>query len=314
MNPFDGPPSSPPVSFDRPPEPPTEPFGAPTPAPESRRGRMVAAVFATAAILGAAAFGVSELASADDDSDLTDEAAADPADDVTPKSDESARAAEPTDTDSNGDDSNGDDSNGDDSNGDDTDNNGDADDPSGDAPDDRPLFHADGELRLDLGDGEPIIIDLGELDHEALAQFTECIGLPSFGVGDGFPRLDPEQFDQFFEDFDPEQFDQFFEELDPEQLPPELGPLFDSDQFGDLFDQFLEGFDPEQFDQFFEDFDPEQFDQFFDGMPPFGGQFGEHQAGRRALERRLGPDFSGGSWFPSGLDRDQIESCLAELD
>jgi hypothetical protein len=345
MNPFDGPPSSPPVSFDRPPGPPTEPVAspAPSPGPEPRRGRMVVGVFAAAVLLGAAAFGVSELASADDDPE--------------PADDPDAAGTDESSTDAS------------------------ADDDTDRTPSDDPgsSFHADGELRLDLGDGEPIIIDLDDIDPEALHEFTDCIGLPGLEFGEGLPGIDPEMFDeqfdqffeefdpelfdqffgemspfgedfgQFFEEFDPELFDQFFEEmspfgedfdqffeefdpeqfeeqfdqffgdfefdgepLDPEQFEQELGPLLESGDLGELFDQFFEEFDPELFDQFFEDLDPELFDQFFEQMPPFGGEFGEHEAGHRAFERPTAP--GGGSWLPSGLDREQIESCLAELD
>ena len=258
---------------------------------------MVAAVFATAGLLGAAAFGVSELASADDDPGLT------APDDTVAGDDESSPDDDGTEQDS-----------------------GESDDAPSDGSDGGSMFEADGELRLDLGDGEPIIIDLDDIDAESLDELTECIGLPGFDFDKGLPGLDPEQFDQFFEDFDPEQlegqldemfgefdfdkglpgldpeqFDQFFEDFDPEQLEQELGPLFEG-QFGDLFDQFFEGFDPELFEQ------------FFDEMAPFGEEFGEHEAGHRAIERPLAPDFSLGSWFPSGLDREKIESCLAELD
>lgn len=54
VNPFDGPPTTPPVSFEPPPVP-------------RRRGRMVGVVLATTGLLGAGVFGVSALVSADDD-------------------------------------------------------------------------------------------------------------------------------------------------------------------------------------------------------------------------------------------------------
>jgi hypothetical protein len=37
-----------------------------------------------------------------------------------------------------------------------------------------------GKIELDLGDGDPIVIDLDALDEDVVRQLTECIGLPSF--------------------------------------------------------------------------------------------------------------------------------------
>lgn len=148
MNPFEAPPSTPAVSFD----PPVEP-------PARRRGRTVAVVLGTAGMLTAGIVGVSHLASADDP-DLTDVAGADRPlfDGVAATDDE---PSDETDDDAPTDDTD-----------DDT-----SDEPGDDEGDDS------GELRIQVGDGEPIVIDLGELfDGETGRVISECLDLPFLDV------------------------------------------------------------------------------------------------------------------------------------
>jgi hypothetical protein len=133
VNPFDGPPTTPPVSF----QPPSSP---------RRRGRTAGVVLATAGLLGAGVLGVSALASADDPklgSSSTTTGAGDDAGDPTPTT---------TAPDS--------------------------------SPDEDPTLDVDGPtIRIDDGDGEPFVLDLGDLDSDELRQFHECAGLPMFGGG-----------------------------------------------------------------------------------------------------------------------------------
>ncbi len=315
MNPFDGPPASPPVTIDQPPTSPSPPPDAP-PEPPSRRGRMVVAIFAVAGLLGAAAFGVGELVSAGDD-DADD--SAEPADDSTDDADDSSDDAdEPTPAD--------------------------ADDESatrGDDEPDAPGNRSEGELRIEVGDGEPIIIDLDDLDPGAIGDLAECLGLPA--IGDGLPGLDPETLERdlggLFDGFDPEQFDgefgdlfeeffgdgglgelfedfgQFegldpdqFEDLDPERFDEELGPMLEGFDLDELFGQLLDGFEPGDLDELLE-----QFEDLFGDLGPSFGEPGGH--GASVFEPRHGPSAVGPLGAVLGdLDRQQVDECLAEID
>ena len=126
MNPFDLPPSTPPVSTE-PPDP-----SAP------RRGRMALVALASAGLLAGGVVGVSALVSADDP--------------------ELEPAAEPIEAAPTGPDE------------DDTPTDSDTGTPS-----------IDGEIVIDTGDGDPIVLDIGELadiDGDQLAELGECAGLP----------------------------------------------------------------------------------------------------------------------------------------
>jgi hypothetical protein len=133
VNPFDGPPTTPPVSF----EPPASP---------RRRGRMLGVVLATTGLLGAGVLGVSALASADDPElgSAPTTTGDDPGDDTTTTMvvDEDSTTDENSDTED-----------------------------------------------VDDGDGDPFVLDLGDLDGDDLRQLTECAGLPMLG-GDVFGEFD----------------------------------------------------------------------------------------------------------------------------
>ena len=83
----------------------------------------------------------------------------------------------------------------------------DSDDVGDETGDDAP--QVDGQIVIDTGDGEPIVIDLegGTVNGQPFDQIAECIGLPPFGEGRMFD-LEPgelegmfEQFEGMFEDF-----------------------------------------------------------------------------------------------------------------
>jgi hypothetical protein len=196
MNPFDAPPSTPPVSLE-----------SPTDPPAPRRGRMALVAVASTGLLAAGVIGVSALATADDPP-LEPVDAADAADSLLAAAvdDDPGEREEPAPDENDGGDE-GDDG------GDDTDGNGDE--PS-----------LDGEIRIETGDGDPIVIDLGELgslDGDAWERFRECADLPIWLDGDlggelgdldltlGDALDDPEleaQFDELFGEFE-SMFDDF---------------------------------------------------------------------------------------------------------
>ena len=167
MNPFDLPPSTPPVSIE-PPDP---------PAP--RRGRMAIVALASAGLLAGGAVGLSALVSADDP-------------ELEPAPEASGVAAAATDDETSGDD--GDDGG----------------EPEGDG-----LPSIEGEIVIETGDGEPIVIDVGELADLAkdqLAQLEECTGVPLWlDMGPMFSPPDGE-FGEFDGDLD-EMFEKFEEML-----------------------------------------------------------------------------------------------------
>jgi hypothetical protein len=179
MNPFEMPPSGSPVSF----ETPTENVAAPPPTGRNR-GRMALVAFVTAGLIGGGLVGVSALASADrpeaEDAASTalgtvpdDTAPDDPPTDDTAPDDTAPDDTAPDDRDPDGDDES-------------------SDDP-----------WVSGKIELDLGDGDPIVIDLDALDEDTVRRLTECIGLPSFDfsldrpVSPRMPNLD-----DVFEDFE----------------------------------------------------------------------------------------------------------------
>ncbi len=87
----------------------------------------------------------------------------------------------------------------------------------------------DGEFVLDLGDGEPIVIDLGDLDLGRIGDLTECVGLPAFDADGRLGEFTPGDWE-------------------PGEFPLDLEQLFDDLPFGDLDGLDLEGFDLEGFD------------------------------------------------------------------
>jgi hypothetical protein len=112
-----------------------------------------------------------------------------------------------------------------------SDEDGDSDDGDTDDGEHGPVV--EGQIVIDNGDGEPIVIDLGEgsINGESMQQFSECIGLPIFG---GEPGESP--FGDF-EDFQFEDFEGMFEDF----------------PFGD-FEGMLEDFPIEDFEGMFEEF------------------------------------------------------------
>lgn len=154
MNPFDQPPTTPPVSVDPAPRDPAGPIG---PEPGRHRGRVALVALAAVGLVVGGLVGVSQLVSAD--RPAVDESAAATPDD----------GAEPIDPVDEGDDE------------------GDSEGPS-----------VDGEIVIDDGDGDPIVIDLGEgtVDGRSFESIAECLGLPAFLDG---PMVDDFPFDRFEE-------------------------------------------------------------------------------------------------------------------
>ena len=87
----------------------------------------------------------------------------------------------------------------------------------------------DGEIVIDTGDGDPIVIDLGAIDESTFEEFRECAGLPSFADVE-LPDLDGLDL----EGLDLEGLD--LEGLDLDSLIGELdGPLSEwLDGLGDV--------------------------------------------------------------------------------
>ena len=193
--------------FDVPPNTPPVSVEPPDP-PAPRRGRMALVALASAGLLAGGIVGISAFASADD---------------PVLESSELAAAAAAADTGDDGDDA------GDDGTGDDT---GDSD--GGELP-----FDLDGEIVIDFGEGDPIVIDVGEmidLDDAQLAQLEECIGLPEFAAG-GM------EFGEFALPFDLSEIDdaeleEMFSEFEAMLDDIDLGELgdFDFGEFGEFGD------------------------------------------------------------------------------
>ncbi len=111
-----------------------------------------------------------------------------------------------------------------------------------DDADDAPAV--DGQIVIDDGDGEPIVIDLGEatVDGTSFEQIAECLGLPRFEAGEltapGFPagelpngEFPFDELESMFEDFSLEDFS-MFEDFPFEDFPfDEFGGF---EQLGDL--------------------------------------------------------------------------------
>ncbi len=169
MNPFDLPPSEPAVSIS------PSPFD-PDPAGRSGgRGRVALVALAAAGLIGVGIVGISELASADraavgDSASAApgpepDDDGSEPIDPVTSDDGDETEDAEP-DGESDGDDRRG-----------------------------------DGEIVIDDGDGDPLVIDLGDatIDGAPLADIAECVGVPFLHDGPMFD-LDPGELRERFED------------------------------------------------------------------------------------------------------------------
>ena len=96
--------------------------------------------------------------------------------------------------------------------------------PADDDTDPEEPAESDGDIIIDLGEGEPIVIDLGDVEGD-LERLSECVGLPMFDVG---------EFEMgAWEPGELPNFEEFFE-----NLPFDLEALEDLEgQFGG-FDEF----------------------------------------------------------------------------
>jgi hypothetical protein len=198
-DPFDVAPTSPPVSTD----PPLIPSSTP---PGPRRGRMVMGAVAVVGLLGAGVFGVSQLAGADQSAAVgaTDDTVDQPTGDT--GEDTAEDTGEDTAEDA------GDDS-GEDTADQPADETAESDDTAGDDG-------VDGEITIDTGDGDPIVIDLGELDR-SLEEFQECTGLPDLGSRlDAGPWADG-RLDEVFGDLGG-SLEEWFSEIEDDLQVPDL--------------------------------------------------------------------------------------------
>ena len=138
MNPFEHPPTTPPVVASSQPE---------LPSGGSGRGRMALVALLTAGLIGGGLIGISQFASADRP-------------EVEPEPAASAQTGDEGDR---------------------------SDDESDDGDDtDLVIPEIEGEIVIDDGDGDPIVIDLGELGGEdgTISELIECVGLPMFEGGE----------------------------------------------------------------------------------------------------------------------------------
>lgn len=156
------------------------PVGAPVsvdaPEPERpRRGRTALVAVLTLGLVGGGVAGVSQLASADRP-DLGDAALADPTDDTMAPTDEPADD-EPTE------------------------------------PDDESDPVTEGQVVIDTGDGDPVVIDLGDLELGRIGELSECIGLPMFELDGPVGEFTPGDFSSEDFPFDLDTLDEFLGEL-----------------------------------------------------------------------------------------------------
>lgn len=213
MNPFDLPPAGAPVSAD-------PPGLNPDPSPSRpRRGRTALVAVLTLGLVGGGVAGVSQFASADRP-DLATSAQDEPSDDsIAPVDDESS--------DESGEGS-GDDA------------------PTGD--DREPTD--DGQIVLDTGDGDPLVLDLGDLDIARIGELTECVGLPAFDTDGRLGEFTPDDWTSGEFPFDLEElfgelpFDlEALEDLEGDWSTEsgDFGDLGDFGEFGDVGGFDLDG-------------------------------------------------------------------------
>lgn len=170
------------------------PVGAPVsvepPVPSSgpRRGRMALVVVLTAGLIGGGIAGVSQLASADRP-ELAVSATDDPADETIPPVDDET------------------------------------DDPAAPGEPDEPAFpiETDGEIVFDTGDGDPIVIDLGDFASGDLGELSECLGLPLLDFDFEFGDWEPGEWEPG--EFPIGDLDEFLEDLPFDDLPFDLDAL-----------------------------------------------------------------------------------------
>lgn len=194
MNPFEQPPTTPPVSLD---PPAVIGHGGPD---GPRRGRMALAALAAAGLVGGGLVVAGQFASAD-----------------RPSLEETVAVGDDTSTTLPDDDTTGEP-------GDDR-NDGSPDERDDEAP------TVDGQIVIDVGDGEPTVIDLGELEGH-VTDLSECLGGPMLGGGRLFDLdlgeigpADPEG--PFGEEFE-QRMEEFLDELPWDELGDlDLGELDD---------------------------------------------------------------------------------------
>ena len=107
----------------------------------------------------------------------------------------------------------------------------------GDQDDREGVPSVDGQIVIDNGDGEPIVIDLGEgsINGESMHEFAECVGLPVLGGEPGeFPF---EDLEGMFEEFPFEDLEGMFEEFPFEDLEGMLEDFPFEDLEG-MFEEF----------------------------------------------------------------------------
>lgn len=163
--------------FDQPPAGAPVSVDAPQPAPERpRRGRTALVAVVTLGLVGGGIAGVSQLASADRP-DLEPAAQDDPTDDTIAPVDDDPDP-EPAD--------------------------------DGTDPADADVVASDGQVVIDTGDGEPVVIDLGDIEMGRIGDLSECIGLPAFDHDESLGDFTPGDWSA--EEF-PFDLDEFFEDL-----------------------------------------------------------------------------------------------------
>ncbi len=264
------------------------------------RGRMVLVAVLTAGLIGGGIAGISQLAAADRP-ELGVAAPDEPTDDTVPPVDDDEAEPEP------------------------------------DTPTDpaEPTGESDAQVVLDLGEGEPIVIDLSDVEGD-IERLTECIGLPPFGAGDfqigefepgELPNLDEFleglPFDlEAFEDLEGELFGEFgdfgtFEADDGSVtvVGPDGVSVVDLGENGSVTVTKADGeitvetdgdATVSDLDDLFGEFGS-IFDGEFDGE--LGGLFDEQQIDE-FLESL--PQFDELPEFES-IDPDQVQSCLDEV-
>ncbi len=198
--------------FDQPPAGAPVSVDAPQPVPERpRRGRTALVAVVTLGLVGGGIAGVSQLASADRP-DLEPAAQDDPTDDtIAPVDDDTG------------------------------------DEPADDVDDADPVeadvTASDGQVVIDTGDGDPVVIDLGDIEMGRIGDLSECIGLPAIDLDGSLGEFTPgdwsaEEFpfdldalDELFEDMpiDLDALDEIAEEWHAEAADGSVAQVFDPD-------------------------------------------------------------------------------------
>ncbi len=173
----------------------------------------------------------------------------------------------------------------------------------------------DGEFVLDLGDGEPIVVDLGDLDLGRIGDLSECVGLPAFDAdGREFtPGEFPLDLEQLFDDLPLDGLDLDGLDLDGLDLDggsvtvvgPEGVSVVDLGENGSVTVTSEDGAVTvsTEGDATVSDLDDlfGEFGRIFEGGP---GLFGDETFHDEALEAWPGVE---------SIDPDEIQSCIDEV-